>query len=702
MATKRLARQLGLIRKSSITSSNGKNHTRIKSRQLFDYLIIIDFESTCWKDGKYHYSQEIIEFPAVLLNTSTGEIESEFHMYVQPQEHPILSEFCTELTGIKQNQVDEGVPLNICLSQFSKWIQKIQKEKKIIFNSDVSSHSVSEAKSSTFVTWSDWDLGVCLQYECKRKQLRKPDILNSWIDLRATYKLFYTRKPKGLNGALQDLGIEFAGREHSEFMIISSEGLDDSRNTARLAWRMICDGCVMKITKSLDKVHPKKNSVSRSLNVNPIEENPLGSNDGAETSDKERICNSNCLAETEHSKIDKMVIKSNVKGKDQQESSSTSSSANVHVGSKSSTKIDECGQTQSCLPPHIGRLPVPFGQLQASHCNLLTDIQNGLNNGHLISTSKYSSSVLGSGLVLVSTTISSVNISNVDVSTSSDCLSMLADWEDVALIPESQHEENTDSVKLKDDPNTETSSVLGEVMVLKEPAMMNSDFERLGQLEASKSIVYKSPNTTIYDVGIAQRQALNCSAFKLPSAKVNATLSSTVLTGNHSTPFPQTPKRKPSSPKTLPPSKKQSFTVHEDEAASSDQPISLRNSSSYKVPTVLLNSTVSLNQSLKAVKSDKLTPPLCNCGRRAKRLNVSSAGPNHGKVFYSCPAGKHERKKRGCGYFKWEHVLLKEKSTHTISTLSTTAAGFTSPRINSDFSGNSHRKYPGLRPSMRT
>lgn len=44
----------------------------------------------------------VVEFPAVLLNTSTGVIESEFHMYVQPQEHPILSEFCTELTGITQ------------------------------------------------------------------------------------------------------------------------------------------------------------------------------------------------------------------------------------------------------------------------------------------------------------------------------------------------------------------------------------------------------------------------------------------------------------------------------------------------------------------------------------------------------------------------------------------------------------------------
>jgi len=31
-------------------------------------------------------------------------------------------------------------------------------------------------------------------------------------------------------------------------------GLDDARNTARLAWRMINDGCVMQITKSLTAV----------------------------------------------------------------------------------------------------------------------------------------------------------------------------------------------------------------------------------------------------------------------------------------------------------------------------------------------------------------------------------------------------------------------------------------------------------------
>lgn len=147
----------------------------------------------------------VVEFPAVLLNASDGEIESEFHMYVQPQEYPILSEFCTNLTGIKQVrcymlvlqpvrpflhilnwcqwvghcllnlrmpsephaapveryflsfvqiQVDEGVPLHICLSQFSKWIQKIQEEKKIVFHSTPPSCAAAEGKLCTFVTWS--------------------------------------------------------------------------------------------------------------------------------------------------------------------------------------------------------------------------------------------------------------------------------------------------------------------------------------------------------------------------------------------------------------------------------------------------------------------------------------------------------------------------------------------------------------------
>uniref|UniRef100_A0A7N8Y0F0 ERI1 exoribonuclease 2 n=1 Tax=Mastacembelus armatus TaxID=205130 RepID=A0A7N8Y0F0_9TELE len=239
-----LYRELGLLRQRS--QSRAKKSVVSSKYQIFSYLIVIDFESTCWRE-KNSYSQEIIEFPAVLLNTSTGETESEFHTYVQPQEHPILSRFCTELTGITQMQVEAGIPLQICLSRFSRWLQNLQLERGVVFpNKQQRSSAPSPSlKLCAFLTWSDWDLGVCLQYECKRKQLHKPDVLNSWIDLRSTYRQFYDRKPKGLNGALQDLGIQFSGREHS--------GLDDSRNTAKLAARMMRDGCVMKITRSLER-----------------------------------------------------------------------------------------------------------------------------------------------------------------------------------------------------------------------------------------------------------------------------------------------------------------------------------------------------------------------------------------------------------------------------------------------------------------
>lgn len=53
----------------------------------------------------------------------------------------------------------------------------------------------------------------------------------------------YNRRPKGLVGALGELGLTFEGREHS--------GLDDAKNTAKLAARMIADGMLLRITTDI-------------------------------------------------------------------------------------------------------------------------------------------------------------------------------------------------------------------------------------------------------------------------------------------------------------------------------------------------------------------------------------------------------------------------------------------------------------------
>ncbi|XP_040574222.1 ERI1 exoribonuclease 2 isoform X2 [Lepeophtheirus salmonis] len=240
MSTKALAQKLGKIRTRYFDgSSSSSSLSTNKGGQSFKYLFILDFESTCWEIRGFA-APEIIEFPVVLLEVSTGRILSEFRTYVCPVEHPSLSTFCTKLTGITQDVVDnEGVPLGTALLLFKKWISSLQMQYDISF-------LPREKPSATFLTWSSWDLGVCLEGELRRKQISRVPCFNSWIDIRDIYSKFYLRRPEGLNGALKDVGLSFDGREHS--------GLDDAKNTARLVAKMVKDGCLLGITKSLPGV----------------------------------------------------------------------------------------------------------------------------------------------------------------------------------------------------------------------------------------------------------------------------------------------------------------------------------------------------------------------------------------------------------------------------------------------------------------
>ncbi|XP_075370780.1 LOW QUALITY PROTEIN: ERI1 exoribonuclease 2 [Mycteria americana] len=566
-------------------------------------------------DGHQGPGQVRAAGPAVLLNTSTGETESEFHTYVQPQEHPVLSEFCTELTGLTQQ------PLCFACT-------------KTLLAQSVSLCFLSSSTGRYYYV-DEWDFGVCLQYECKRKQPRKPDTLNSWIDLKAACR-----------------------------------------------------------------AHPKNNLISRTLTINFTDKTPLGSNSRPETS-RDGTCETNSLDEKNHHGIAGIKINSNVQTEEQQ-TTCTDSSADVHAVPSSSSRTELHAQAQSSLAASTDKFLVPLEQAQQSHSTVSTGIRQGLSNGQPLSTARYSPPVHGSGLVLVSTTISSVNISNEDISTSSDCLSLLTDGEGVALIPESQYEQNSECDKFKDDSSTDILTVFEEKTISKQLAVMRSDNQSLEEtvvpVEPLKSIIYKSPDTTIYNVGTVQRQTSNFSAFKLPSAMVNAISALSALAGNCSAPS-EVPKRKPASPKTFPPAKKQSFAICQEKTTSFDHSLSLRSSNLSKASPAILNFTVNLNQSVRAVKNGKPTPPLSNCGRRAKKLYVSKAGPNHGKAFFCCPVGKHEGNKKGCGYFKWEYALLKEKSNGlTLNADALTSLG----TYASNLRNSSNKKYLCLRPCMRT
>ncbi|XP_065169240.1 ERI1 exoribonuclease 2-like [Atheta coriaria] len=214
---------------------------RTKPAQQFDYLIVLDFEATCWNTKMTRKTaNEIIEFAAVLLHIPSGEIISTFKKYVKPTENPILTDFCTSLTGIKQSTVNNASTIEPVLEEFDSWVQENSKLHNFDF---VSTQYKKNDSLCTFATWSDWDLGTCLKKECKRKRLYKESYFNQWIDVRQTYMEFYKDTPMGLIGALHSLKMNFVGQEHC--------GIDDARNTAYLINRMVQHGLHLANTKSI-------------------------------------------------------------------------------------------------------------------------------------------------------------------------------------------------------------------------------------------------------------------------------------------------------------------------------------------------------------------------------------------------------------------------------------------------------------------
>lgn len=77
------------------------------------------------------YLQEIIEFPVVVIDVKQKKVVAEFQTYVKPTIHPELTTFCTELTGITQEQVNGGIPIRDAIDRVHTFLEGLG-----IFNSE--------------------------------------------------------------------------------------------------------------------------------------------------------------------------------------------------------------------------------------------------------------------------------------------------------------------------------------------------------------------------------------------------------------------------------------------------------------------------------------------------------------------------------------------------------------------------------------
>lgn len=208
----------------------------------YKYLIAIDFEATCFEKPYNRNIQEIIEFPAVLIDLESQKIVKEFQRYVRPVEIPVLSDYCVDLTGITQETVDAGDLLENVIDDFVKWIKETISEYKLILPKTKRGNLVGNC---ILCTWGNWDFLIQLRNECSRKKIRRPPFFNQWMDLKEIYTEKGTFKQKfSFGDALEQSKLDFEGRPHS--------GLDDARMTAKLAAKMFKEGSLLRVTKDLN------------------------------------------------------------------------------------------------------------------------------------------------------------------------------------------------------------------------------------------------------------------------------------------------------------------------------------------------------------------------------------------------------------------------------------------------------------------
>merc|ERR1712071_290411 len=244
-----------LLNVAGVTEQNENG----KIKFVFNYYVVIDFEATCELVKSSNFQHEIIEFPAVLVNGRTCKIEDEFRSYCRPVINPLLSEFCTDLTGITQDVVDKAPLFIDALASFEEWLSQKQLGTKYSF---------------AIVTDDPWDMGKFPQDQCKLSQVEFPAYSRYWVNIRKIFANFYNTSRLPLSAMIQLIGQEFQGRAHS--------GLDDSRNIAAILQRVLKDGAKVIFNEKLAEDNPVKyredGSPYFSANVTTAEFKPLNGN----------------------------------------------------------------------------------------------------------------------------------------------------------------------------------------------------------------------------------------------------------------------------------------------------------------------------------------------------------------------------------------------------------------------------------------
>ena len=166
------------------------------------YYLVVDLEATCDDAGAVPRDEsEIIEIGAVLVDGETLCAVDEYQTFVRPVLHPKLTAFCTELTTIRQADVDDAPRFPEVSPQLREF-----------------------GAGAAFCSWGNYDRHQ-LAADARRHAIPMP-LPGPHLNLKELFAKTMGGKRQGMRGALARVGITATGTHH--------RGIDDARNIARL------------------------------------------------------------------------------------------------------------------------------------------------------------------------------------------------------------------------------------------------------------------------------------------------------------------------------------------------------------------------------------------------------------------------------------------------------------------------------------
>lgn len=169
------------------------------------YFLVIDLEATCDEDHRIRSRQmEIIEIGAVLVDAVTLAPVAEHQSFVKPVRHPVLTEFCTQLTTIAQADVEDAPGFAEAIATLARFLG---------------------GRDALFCSWGDYDRNQ-FEQDARFHHVELPFGGRHFNVKKAFSEQLGEEKRYGMAGALGRVGLDLQGTHH--------RGIDDARNIARL------------------------------------------------------------------------------------------------------------------------------------------------------------------------------------------------------------------------------------------------------------------------------------------------------------------------------------------------------------------------------------------------------------------------------------------------------------------------------------